>query len=256
MNPAPAGFDVERENIQRGRIDTIEYYSTTVGNKRKALIYTPPGYSKNNSYNALYLLHGIGGSETEWYNNGRPDIILDNLYADKKLNSMIVVMPNGRAIPDDRSVGNIFDSVNVRAFSAFEKDLLNDLIPFVESHYPVIKNRENRALAGLSMGGGQSLNFGLAHLDTFAWIGAFSPAPNTGSPELLIPDPEEAVRKLRLLWLSCGDQDGLLYISERMHLYLQQQIVPHIWHLEPGKHDFAVWKNDLYLFSQLLFQEK
>jgi enterochelin esterase-like enzyme len=106
------------------------------------------------------------------------------------------------------------------------------------------------------MGGGQSLNFGLAHLDTFAWIGAFSPAPNTGSPELLIPDPEEAVRKLRLLWLSCGDQDGLLYISERMHLYLQQQIVPHIWHLEPGKHDFAVWKNDLYLFSQLLFQEK
>ena len=256
MNPAPAGFDFERENIQRGRIDTIEYYSTTVGNKRKALIYTPPGYSKNNSYNALYLLHGIGGSETEWYDNGRPDIILDNLYADKKLTPMIVVMPNGRAIPDDRSVGNIFDSVNVRAFSAFEKDLLNDLIPFVESHYPVIKNRENRALAGLSMGGGQSLNFGLAHLDTFAWIGAFSPAPNTGSPELLIPDPEEAVRKLRLLWLSCGDQDGLLYISERMHLYLQQQIVPHIWHLEPGKHDFAVWKNDLYLFSQLLFQEK
>ena len=208
------------------------------------------------TYNVLYLLHGIGGDETEWYNNGRPDIILDNLYAEKKLTPMIVVMPNGRAMPDDRAGGNIFDSVKVQAFSNFEKDLLNDLIPFIESHYPVIKNRENRALAGLSMGGGQALNFGLAHLDTFAWIGAFSPAPNTEAPEILVPNPEEAVQKIKLLWLSCGDQDGLLHISEHTHAYLQEQIVPHIWYLEPGKHDFTVWKNDLYLFSQLLFQEK
>jgi enterochelin esterase-like enzyme len=256
IKPAPAGFDVERENIQRGKIDTLEYFSSTVGNKRKALIYMPHAYSKINYYNVLYLLHGIGGDETEWYKNGRPDIIFDNLYADKKLAPMIVVFPNGRAMPDDRAGGNIFDSVKVQAFSNFEKDLLNDLIPFVESHYPVIKNRENRALAGLSMGGGQALNFGLAHLDTFAWIGAFSPAPNTKTPVELVPDPEEAVQKIKLLWLSCGDQDGLLHISKRTHGYLREQIIPHIWYLEPGKHDFTVWKNDLYLFSQLLFQEK
>jgi enterochelin esterase-like enzyme len=253
LNPAPAGFDVYRKGIERGKIDTTDYFSNTVGNKRKALIYTPPGYSESSHYSVLYLLHGIGGDEMEWYKNGRPDIILDNLYADQKLAPMIVVMPNGRAMPDDRAEGNIFDSVKVHAFSAFEKDLLNDLIPFIESHYPAIKDRENRAIAGLSMGGGQSLNFGLAHLDTFAWIGGFSSAPNTKVPEVLVPDPEEAVQKLKLLWLSCGEKDELLRISERTHAYLEEKIVPHIWHVEAGKHDFAVWKNDLYLFAQLLF---
>jgi enterochelin esterase-like enzyme len=253
LKPAPAGFDVYRDGIERGKIDTIEYFSNTVGNKRKALIYTPPGYSRINLYSVLYLLHGIGGDEMEWYNNGRPDIILDNLYADKRLVPMIVVMPNGRAMPNDRAGGNIFDSIKVWAFSTFEKDLLNDVIPFVESHYPAMKNRENRAIAGLSMGGGQSLNFGLGNLDTFAWIGAFSPAPNTKSPEILVPDPEKAAQKLSLLWISCGDQDGLLHISERTHVYLKEKNVPHIWYLEPGKHDFAVWKKDLYLFAQLIF---
>ena len=137
-------------------------------------------------------------------------MIFDNLYAEKKMQPVIVVMPNGRAMKDDRAIGNIFDSVKVQAFANFEKELLNDLIPFIQQNYPVYADRENRAIAGLSMGGGQSLNFGLGNLDKFAWIGGFSSAPNTKKPEELVPDSEEATKKLKLLWISCGDSDRLI----------------------------------------------
>ena len=251
---APKGFDSLRTGIGHGKIDTITYTSKTVGTKRRALIYTPPGYSKNKKYPVLYLLHGIGGDEKEWLNGGRPQVILDNLYAEGKLQPMIVIMPNGRAMKDDRAVGNIFDSTKVQAFSTFEKDLLNDVIPFVEKSFPVLKDREHRAIAGLSMGGGQSLNFGLGNLDKFAWVGGFSSAPNTKKPEALVPDAEEAKEKLRLLWISCGDSDNLITFSKRTHDYLSEKAVPHIYYIEPGGHDFKVWRNDLYMFSQLLFK--
>jgi enterochelin esterase-like enzyme len=251
---APFGFDSLRTDIAHGKIDTVYYESKTVGTKRKTVIYTPPGYSKDKKYPVLYLLHGIGGDEKEWLNGGHPQVILDNLYAEKKIEPMIVVMPNGRAMKDDRAAGNIFDSVKVQAFATFEKDLLNDLIPFIEKKYPVIKDREHRAIAGLSMGGGQSLNFGLGNLDQFAWVGGFSSAPNTKSPELLVPNPDKARKKLKLLWISCGDNDNLITFSIRTHDYLQANDVPHIFYIEPGIHDFKVWKNDLYMFSKLLFK--
>jgi enterochelin esterase-like enzyme len=253
-NLAPRGFDVVREGKMKGKLDTISYPSKTVGVKRRALVYTPPGFSKTKKYPVLYLLHGIGGTEKEWLNGANPHVIFDNLYADKKLEAMIVVMPNGRAMPDDRAIGNVFDSAKVQAFATFEKDLLGDLIPFIEKKYPAYKDREHRAIAGLSMGGGQSLNFGLGNLDKFAWIGGFSSAPNTKLPEVLISDPEEAKAKLKLLWISCGEADGLIHFSKRTHDYLFMKGVPHIYYVEPGGHDFNVWKNDLYMFSQLLFK--
>src|SRR5699024_8996732 len=120
--------------------------------------------------------------------------------------------------------------------------------------YPVYTDREHRALAGLSMGGGQSLNFGLTNLDKFAWVGAFSPAPNTKAPGELIPDPEKVKNKLNLLWISYGDADRLMPFGKRVHDYLAVYDVPHIFYIEPGKHDFKVWKNDLYLFAQFLFK--
>ena len=254
IKQAPPGFDSPRSGISHGKIDTIQYNSRTVGATRRALIYTPPGYSKNKKYPVLYLLHGIGGDEKEWFSQGHPQVILDNLYAGGKVEPMIVVLPNGRAMKDDRAVGNIFDSAKVQAFATFEKDLLNDLIPYIQKHYPVYTDREHRAIAGLSMGGGQSLNFGLGHLDQFAWIGGFSSAPNTKTPEELVPDPEKARNDLKLLWISCGDSDRLMSFSKRTHDYLQKNNVPHIFYVEPGVHDFKVWKNDLYLFSQLLFK--
>src|SRR5690554_3420894 len=146
-NLAPEGFDQERRGIDKGKIDTITYASKTVGTERRALIYTPPGYSKRKKYPVLYLLHGIGGDEKEWLNGANPQVILDNLYADKKLQPMIVVMPNGRAMADDRATGNIFAPDKVEAFARFERDLLDDLIPYVEKNYPALKNRENRAIA-------------------------------------------------------------------------------------------------------------
>jgi len=254
ITPAPAGFDIALTAIPHGKIDTIIYDSKTVGNKRKALIYTPPGYSKDKKYPVLYLLHGIGGDQKEWLTGGQPQVILDNLYAENKLEPMIVVMPNGRAMKDDRATGNIMASDKVQAFATFEKDLLKDLIPYIEKNYPVIKDAEHRAIAGLSMGGGQSLNFGLGNLDKFAWIGGFSSAPNTKLPAELVPVPEDARKKLKLLWISCGDKDGLITYSKRTHDFLNANNVSHIYYVDHGYHDFKVWKNSLYMFSQLLFK--
>ena len=251
----PANFDKPRTGIAFGKIDTIRYKSKTVGAKRKALVYTPPGYTKKKKYPVLYLLHGIGGDEKEWLRGGQPQVILDNLYADGKIQDMIVVMPNGRAMRDDRAVGDIMAPDKVKAFADFEKDLLNDLIPFVEKKYSVLKNRENRAIAGLSMGGGQSLNFGLGNLDKFAWVGGFSSAPNTKTPQELIPNPDEAKKMLKLLWISCGDKDWLIPFSKRTHDYLVENSIEHIYRVIPGGiHDFNVWKEGLYNYSQLLFK--
>lgn len=251
---APTGFDSVRVAVPHGRVDTIFYPSRTVGTTRRAMVYTPPGYSKNGIYPVLYLLHGIGGDEFEWLSNGHPEVILDNLYADRNAEPMIVVIPNGRAMKDDRATGNIFDFEKVQAFATFERDLLDDLIPYVERSFPVYSDRDHRAIAGLSMGGGQALNFGLGNLDTFAWVGGFSSAPNTKEPQLLLPKPDEATKKLQLLWISCGDDDNLITFSQRTHDYLQAHAVPHIFYVEPGVHDFKVWKNSLYMFARLIFK--
>ena len=230
----------------------IQYDSTTVGTRRNMNVYTPPGYSAGQKYPVLYLLHGIGGDETEWQRYCQPAVIMDNLIADGKAVPMIIVMPNGRAQKNDRAEGNVFASAP--AFEKFEADLLEDVIPTIETHYAVIADREHRALAGLSMGGGQSLNFGLAHLDTFAWIGGFSSAPNTRPPGELVPDPTAAREKLKLLWLGCGNKDGLIRISQGVHAYFKERDVPHIWHVDSHGHDGMEWSKNLYLFAQRLFQ--
>ena len=242
----PAGFDKKRDGIPRGKLEMIEYDSKTVGTKRKLNVYTPPGYSKEKKYPVLYLLHGIGGDETEWERFASPDILLDNLIADGKAQPMIIVMPNGRAQKNDRAEGNVFAAAP--AFATFERDLLDDVIPFIEARYSVNTDREQRALAGLSMGGGQSLNFGLGHLDKFAWVGGFSSAPNTKKPAELLPDPAAATKQLKLLWLSCGNQDGLINISQGLHAYLKENKVPHIWHVATHGHDAPEWKQALYYF--------
>lgn len=250
--PVPEGYDQARDGIAHGQLEMVEYDSKSVGNKRKALVYTPPGYSADTKYPVLYLLHGIGGDEEEWRRGGNPNVILDNLIADKKAVPMILVMPNGRAQTDDRPGPNAMQTAP--AFGVFDKDLLGSLIPFVEAKYSVIQTRESRALAGLSMGGGQSLNFGLANLDTFAWVGGFSSAPNTKPGAELVPDPEKATKQLKLLYVSCGNKDGLIRISQGVHGYLKEKNVPHIWHVDDHAHDFQHWKKGLYNFAQLLFK--
>lgn len=249
--PEPAeGFDKKRDAIPHGTLEMIEYDSQTVGTRRKMWVYTPPGYTKDKKYPVLYLLHGIGGDETEWQRIAAPDVLLDNLIADEKAVPMIVVMPNGRAQKNDRAEGDIFAAAP--AFAVFERDLLGDVIPTIESRYSTLTDREHRALAGLSMGGGQSLNFGLAHLDQFAWVGGFSSAPNTRKPTELVSGPEVA-GKLKLLFLSCGTKDNLFHISQNFHGYLKEKEVSHVWHVTGGAHDGPEWKQALYHFVQKLF---
>jgi len=314
--PAPPspGFDARRDAIEHGKIETVEYDSKAVGGKRKMVVYTPPGYSKDAVYPVLYLLHGAGDDETGWTRKGSADAILDNLYADKKIAPMIVVMPNGFARPpgpaavlagalmkragvekdgqvtEDQLVAavkelfkeadkdnkgalsekQIAEAINrvlppqspMGAFPGapgrtdlFESDLMGDIIPYVESHYPVQKDAEHRALAGLSMGGGQALGIGLKHLDTFASVGGFSSAI-FGRQGDLIRDPDDAAKKLRLLWVSCGDKDNLMGASKAFQDSLDEKKIPHVWHVDSGAHEWPVWKNDLYLMSQMLFQRE
>jgi enterochelin esterase-like enzyme len=248
----PANFNAVRDDIPHGKLELIEYDSSSVGTRRKMNVYTPPGYSTDRKYPVLYLLHGIGGDETEWQRFCKPEVILDNMIADGSAVPMIVVMPNGRAQKNDRAEGNVFASAP--AFAKFEADLLEDVIPTIESRYSVNAERESRALAGLSMGGGQSLNFGLMHLDRFAWVGAFSAATNTRPPAELVPDPAAPRDQLKLLWLSCGNQDGLIRISQGVHSHFKQHDVPHVWHVDAHGHDPTEWSKNLYLFAQRLFR--
>ena len=247
----PSGFEAPRDHIPHGKLEPAEYDSKTVGTRRNVLVYLPPGYRAQQKYPVLYLLHGIGGNEHEWTGYCHANVILDNLIADGKAVPMIVVMPNGRAQKNDRAEGNVFASAP--AFAAFEKDLLEDVIPAIESRYPVIADREHRAIAGLSMGGGQALNFGLGHIGTFAWVGGFSSAPNTRPPAELIPDPE-AAKRLKLLWISCGSKDNLIGISQTVHGHAKVHGVAHVWHVPAHGHDFDEWKQDLYWFAQKLFR--
>lgn len=245
----PAGWDARRDGIAHGRLEMIDYDSKTVGTNRRMHVYTPPGYSPEKKYPVLYLLHGIGGDEREWARFAPTDILFDNLIADGKAQPMLVVMPNGRAQKDDRATGDVFK--HGPAFAAFERDLLDDVIPTIEARYSVHKSREHRALAGLSMGGGQSLNFGIGNPGTFAWVGGFSSAPNTKRPAELLPDAT-AAKQLSLLWLSCGTRDGLLRISQGVHSRLKELGVPHVWHISGGAHDGPEWKQALYWFAQKL----
>jgi enterochelin esterase-like enzyme len=325
LAPAPEGFDAKRKDVERGKVEVVEYTSKSVGGKRKMVVYTPPGYSKDKKYPVLYLLHGMGDNEHGWTRNGAAARILDNLIADKKVASMIVVMPNGhpggnpfarggfgfgpgtalakailkragkekggkltadelaaamkevfksadkdkKGSLDEQQLANAFNRLfregtprrrggprgGFDMVSAMAKDLLKDVIPHVEKHYSVQAGREHRAITGLSMGGGQALTIGLKHLDTFAWVGGFSSAI-FGQSSALIGDPAKARKKLRLLWVSCGDKDGLMRASKSFHDALADKKVPHVWHVDSGGHTWPVWRNDLYLFAQRLFRDK
>src|SRR4051812_35880237 len=165
----PEGFNVARENIPHGELKVVEYDSSTLGIRRLLRVYTPPGYSADRKYPVLYLQHGLGNTSTEWTQRARAPIIADNLLADGKMQPMIIVFPSGNATAtvEDQKQG---DRTNESYGAAYERDLLNEIIPFVESHYSVYVDRAHRAIGGMSMGSGQALNIGLSHLDLFGSI--------------------------------------------------------------------------------------
>lgn len=251
---APPGFADARPGVAAGRVDSFGYDSRLTGTRRVASVYLPPGFSAERKYPVLYLLHGLAGNHDEWRGYVRANTILDNLIAEGRAAPMIVVMPNGRALPDDRAppADRLFAPEHVAGFARFERDLLDSLIPAIEARYPVLSDRRQRALAGLSMGGGQAWNIGLAHPGTFAWVGAFSAAPTARPAAQLLPDA--AARPFALLYLSCGRQDGLIRVSQALHRELRQRGMPHVWNVDEHGHDRESWADNLHHFAQLLFR--
>ncbi len=285
----PAGFNLKRDNIPHGELTAVEYDSKSLGTRRRMRIYTPPGYSTDRKYPVLYLLHGIGGTDTEWTQACHANNVIDNLLAEGRIPPMVMVFPDGNS---SRTVADLNEAAARRAagegaqgrgpapgappagapagqragagrggrgmnmeawLTPFENDLLKDIIPYVDSHSSVYTDRDHRALAGLSMGGGQTLNIGLVHPETFAYVGGFSSAPDTRQPpSALVPDPN-VPKQLKLVWLGCGNRDGLIRISQAVHAYLKENGIPHIWHVDGNAHDTTEWDNNLYLFSQHLF---
>jgi enterochelin esterase-like enzyme len=249
----PAGFNVAREGIAHGELKVVEYDSETLGIRRLLRVYTPPDYSVDRKYPVLYLQHGLGNTSTEWTQRARVPIIADNLLADRKMQPMIIVFPSGNATatPGDEKQG---DRTQASYGTAYENDLLKEIIPFVESQYSVFTDRAHRAIGGMSMGAGQALNIGLSHLETFAWIAAVAAAPNTKPVADLIPYPA-APKQLKLFWLGAGNRDPLMRVSQGLHTFLSEQAVPHVWRLDGNAHDTAVMTSNFYHFAQRLFKE-
>jgi enterochelin esterase-like enzyme len=250
-NHAPADFIQVRPDIPKGKLETITYHSKSIGVDRKAVVYLPPNYDPNKKYPVMYLMHGIGGNETHWTSLCAANKALDNLIADGKAVPMIIVMPNGRATAEPPS-SNFMADFNY--YADFEPDLLQDLMPYIESHYSVATDRDHRAITGLSMGGGQGLNFGINNIDKFAWVGGFSSAPNLQPANVLIPKIQQAKDKLSLLWIGCGDKDNLITGSWNLHQDLEKAKIDHVWYVDTGVHEVPVWNNNLYLFAQILFK--
>ncbi|MFS2140479.1 alpha/beta hydrolase [Duganella sp. Dugasp56] len=252
----PGGFADARAGVAQGRVEEFSYDSPVTGTRRKANVYLPAGYSAERRYPVLYLLHGFGGTLDDWRYYVRSNAVLDNLLADGKVVRMIVVMPNGRARADDKPPPpeRSFTPEHIAAFAAFERELMETLIPAIDRQYPTLADRQHRAIAGLSMGGGQALNFGLGHQESFSWVGGFSSAPNTAAAAVLLPDAARARTQLRMLYLSCGSQDGLFHISQDFHRYLKSSAIPHVWNVDPYSHDRDSWAENLYDFAQLLFR--
>jgi enterochelin esterase family protein len=258
--PGPGSLPWESNAVSHGEIHQHFYTSAVVGRERDFYVYTPPGYKRGakHPYPVLYLLHGYSDDASGWTAVGRANVILDNLIAQGKTKPMILVMPLGYGAPEILSAGaNPFRDPQLRDrnFQKFRETLLSEVMPRVESSYAVIKDRNSRAIAGLSMGGSESLFTGLKDLNQFAWIGAFSSGGLSDNFEAEFPGlGAKANQQLRLLWISCGTEDQLLQFHHKLHQWLTDQGVRHVAQEVPGAHTWMVWRRNLAAFLPLLFR--
>ena len=259
--PGPASLPWEINDVPRGAIHHHFYRSGVVGDDRDYYVYTPPGYdpTAKQLYPALYLLHGFSDDASAWTAVGRAHAILDNLIAQGKAKPMLVVMPLGYGAPEivSRGVASFRDAtLRQRNFDKFRDALLTEVIPQVEAAYRVSKDRNSRAIAGLSMGGAESLLTGLNALDHFAWIGAFSSGGLAEDFSAEFPALDsKANSQLRLLWIACGTDDRLIELNRKFRDGLQSKGVQHTDIETPGAHTWMVWRRNLANFVPLLFQE-
>lgn len=239
------GFDSYQGGIAHGKLEYFSYFSKATNSTRRCKVYIPAGYSTSQKYSVLYLHHGIGGNEDEWTTGGgTTEKIADNLIGSGKIKPCIIVMPNGNA--SGNGVGDGWEN--------YTKDLLYSLIPAIEGKYSTYTDREHRAIAGLSMGGGQTFNIGLPNIDTFAYIGAFSSAPNTKSNSVLFADGgNKAKTQLKAFLISCGTADSLISFGEGVHNFCVQKGINHTYWTLPGRgHGWDVWNPSLWNFLQMI----
>ena len=247
----PRFFD--GQPVPHGEIHTHWYPSKSLGALRRLTVYTPPGYGKQPQlrYPVLYLFHGANADETAWTRLGHVNLILDNLLAAGKAKPFLVVMPFGYGVPPGtpRAAGAGAADNTTR----FTRDLIEDVIPYVEAQYRVETDRGHRAIAGLSMGGGESLDIGLNHLEQFAWVAGFSAALRPDSFAATFPALDGAAGKLKLLWIGCGTDDSLFDASKRFSEFLTQHRIKHVFHESPGAHTWMVWRRYLNELAPMLF---
>ncbi len=258
--PGPASLPWEMNDVPHGEIHHHFYRSAVADDQRDYYVYTPPGYdpAAKKTYPVLYLLHGYSDDASGWTAVGRANVILDNLIAQGKAKPMIVVMPLGYGTMEIIRLGwGAWSHTDVRDqnFSRFREALLTEVIPKVESEYRVTKDRNSRAIAGLSMGGSESLLTGLNNLDKFAWVGAFS---SGGIPDDFAKDfpglDAKANQQLKLLWIACGTEDRLIMLNRNLRAWLKEKGIQHTDIETPGMHTWMVWRRNLAEFAPLLFR--
>jgi enterochelin esterase-like enzyme len=240
------------QDVPHGTVRSHAYFSKSLNRLREFSVYTPPGYDKKTGgkYPVLYLQHGSGDNQATWTVHGKAHWILDNLIAQGKARPMLVVMMDGHAAPPGGD-----PSARRMNTELFGRDLLEDVMPFVEANYRVKKGAENRAICGLSMGGGQSLTIGLNHPELFGWVAGFSAGvPSAESIPGALADPAGLNRKLKLLWIACGKDDFLLQRNEEFIGLLKQKGISHEWHLTDGDHSWPVWRVYLADLAPRLFR--
>jgi enterochelin esterase family protein len=260
--PGPKSLPWEINDVPRGRLHRHFYRSTVAGDERDFIVYTPPGYdpAARKRYPALYLLHGFSDDATAWSTAGRANVILDNLIARGQARPMIVVMPLGYGSMEYVRAGwtgGRRAGLREASFQKFRDNLLNEVIPQVETAYRISTKQKDRAIAGLSMGGSESLFVGLNALDRFAWVGAFSSGGlGTNFASQFPVLDAKANSQLRRLWIGCGTEDGLIRSNRQLSEWLTSKGVQHTWVETPGAHSFRVWRRYLAEFVPLLFHEK
>lgn len=252
------------KDVPHGKVEINWHKSAILNQTRAVYVYTPPGYSTDTKarYPVLYLLHGSGDLENGWTDDGHANFILDNLIAERKARPMIVVMPSGHVYRDrqiEREKNN----------QLIEDVLVKELIPFVDANYRAVADRNNRAIVGLSMGGGQSLRFGLQNLDRFAWVIGLSPAIGNNEAEYtrlfggLLADPAKSNQQLKLLMVRCGTKDHLIGASDAFTKFLSARNIKHeykrtdyesLWPGRKDDHTWPIWRMDLRDVAQVLFR--
>jgi enterochelin esterase family protein len=239
------------QEVPHGVVRFHTYRSKPLDRLRQFAVYTPPGYDQQTDakFPTLYLQHGSGDNQATWTVHGKAHWILDNLLAQGRAKPMIVVMMDGHAATDTSREARDSNT------TLFARDLLEEVMPFIEANYRVLPGASNRGLVGLSMGGGQSLTIGLNHPDRFAWVGGFSAsAPSRAAVATALAQADATNDRLKLLWIACGKDDFLLQRNEEFIALLKQQNVRHEWHLTAGDHSWPIWRGYLGEFLPRLFR--